>query len=94
MMWKHRFFASFITGFGVTSGLVSALGISSVIVKYFYVNNSITDSQPNKQETESLDESEQPYQSEITDNCDNQLDSDSARVIEHGTKINQSEVSA
>ncbi|NBP01183.1 MAG: hypothetical protein EBU90_13800 [Proteobacteria bacterium] len=36
MQWKHQILTSFITGFGVTSGAISALGIGSAIARYIY----------------------------------------------------------
>uniref|UniRef100_A0A6C0H837 Uncharacterized protein n=1 Tax=viral metagenome TaxID=1070528 RepID=A0A6C0H837_9ZZZZ len=38
MQWKHQIVTSFITGFGVTSGAISALGIGSAITRYIYLS--------------------------------------------------------
>ena len=72
MVWKHQFLTSFITGFGATSGAISALGIGSAIARciflsFFKKKVSILDSKGNNElkqtdkgaDTESVYESEQ-----------------------------------
>ena len=52
MIWKQQMFISFITGFGATSGAMSALGIGSAIARcvflsFFRKNDNILDSKRN-----------------------------------------------
>ena len=81
MHWKHQIVTSFITGFGVTSGTISALGIGSAIARCIYLsffkkNDSILDSKTNtnqKQEDNQGDletqaETESVYESENSHN--------------------------
>lgn len=71
MYWKHQILNSFVTGFGVTSGAMSALGIGSAIARYIYLQfykkkDSILDSPENEDEKEcdTHPETESVYESD------------------------------